>query len=43
MQSNPYALTGDYGFPVTKVIKPQEASMVEPPMPLPLINQTDKT
>ena len=34
MQTNPYALTGDYGFPITKAIrlKPQEASMEAPPM-----------
>ena len=34
VQTNPYALTGDYGFPVTKAmrLKSQEASMVAPPM-----------
>ena len=34
MQTNSYALTGDYGFSVTKVmrLKPQEASIVAPPM-----------
>ena len=32
VQTNPYALTGDYGFPVTKVMrfKPQEDSMIAP-------------
>ena len=34
VQTNSYALTGDYGFPVTNVmrLKPQEALMVAPPL-----------